>query len=132
MKKQKKNEKNFFFFLTLSFNLVKVQDCCQNSKTFWGILQPIIRFRPWQVFILLVEFDFWLRLLFFFFLIFNWECAIRLLSLRKFYFCLPCILTHSTSVVIRHFILFIYLFYFYFIFYLFIFFSLGGQFWGFL
>ena len=112
-------KKKTFFFFTLSFNLVKVQDCCLLK--FKDILGYISAYHPTPA---LTGFYFIGRIQFLtsvaFLKIFNWECAIRLLSLRKFYFCLPCILTHSTSVVIRHFILFYLFILFLFLFYLFI------------
>ena len=117
-KKQKKNKRKMkkpsFFFFTLSFNLVKVQDCCLlKFKDILGYISAYHLIPALTGFYFIGRIRF-LTSVAFFFLIFNWECAIRLLSLRKFYFCLPCILTHSTSVVIRHFILFIYLFYYFF------------------
>ena len=108
-KKKRKMKRKTFFFFTLSFNLVKVQDCCLSK--FKDILGYISAYHPIPAltgfyFIGRIRFLTSVAFFFFFFLIFYWECAIRLLSLRKFYFCLPCILTHSTSVVIHHFILF--------------------------
>ena len=93
-------------FFTLSFNLVKVQDCCMLK--FKEILGYISSYHPIPVrtgFYFIGRIRFLTSVAFFFFFTAMRVCNQTSKLYKKFYFYLPCILKHSTRVVILHFFL---------------------------
>ena len=91
-KKKTKQKKNAFF--TLSFNLVKVQDCCMFR--FKEILGYISSYHPIPALIgfyfigrirFMTSVAFFFFFFFFFFFLLLWGCAIKLLSFRKSSIC---------------------------------------------